>query len=384
MNQLMKKDKLAYLEGLRGVAALMVVLCHLRYTFAISSTDTLLEQLKQRTDSYLLSYIVNSIVNIMFDGNLAVYIFWFMSAYVISIKLFMQDDSQYLFQSFSKRYFRLMLPALGSILFALSLLHFGLMYNSQLAQKLGTGYQNGWLGSFYQFDANILEAVKSGLWNTFFNYDDRTSYNASLWTMNPELYGSMFCFLLFGVVGNNRYRHMFYLIIMCGTFILKTYWLTSFLFGFFMCDINYSKPNWIKKTIDFLTQNKFINTVIFICLIIIGGKSNYFGFFDLFISSLIVIIIMRTFYLQQLLQNAFMVWLGKISFSLYLIHLPLICSFSCYLYLTLNLEHQTKVLLISSLTIALALFISYIFTKFIDKNAVVFANKFASWLTKPD
>lgn len=383
MNQLIKKDKLAYLEGLRGVAALIVVLCHLRNTFSISFTDNLFEQLQRSTHSYLISQVVHSIINIMFDGNLAVYIFWFMSAYVISIKLIQKADNQYLFQCFSKRYFRLMIPALSSILFAYFLLHFGLMYNLQLAQKLGETYQYGWLGSFYQFDSNFIEALKSGLWDTFFNYKETYTYNASLWTMQPELYGSMFCFLLFGVLGANKHRHLFYTIIMCGTFILKNYSLTSFLLGLLMCDIDYSHPNWIRKSIDFLTKSKFINITIFICLIIIGGKPNYFGFFDLIISSLIVIIITRTTFLQEVLQNKLIVWLGKVSFSLYLIHLPIICSFSCYMYLTLDLEHRSKVLLISSLTIALALFVSYIFTRYIDRNGVIFANKFAYWLTKP-
>lgn len=380
----MEKNKLAYLEGLRGVAALLVVFCHLRNAFAISFTDNLLEQLKVSTDSYFLAHTLHSFVNILFDGNLAVYIFWFLSAYVISIKLFVKNDRQYLFQSFSKRYFRLMIPVLASVVFAYLLLHFGLMYNSELAQQLGPDYQNGWLGSVYQFDSNFIEAVRGGVWDTFFNYTEASSYNSILWTMQPELYGSMFCFLLFGVLGINKYRYLFYLLIICGAFILENYSLSSFLLGFFLCDIDYSEPGRIKKTLDFITKNKFINAVIFICVIVIAGKPNYFDFFDLFISSLIVLLIMRTVFLQNFFQKKIIVWLGKISFSLYLLHLPIICSFSCYLYLSLDMEYQTKVLVISSLTIALTLFLAFVFTKYIDKNGVRLANKFAFWLTRPD
>lgn len=376
------KNKLIYLEGLRGVAVMLVLFCHLRNTFAISFTDELLEQLKQGTHSYLLAHTLHSFVNILFDGNLAVNIFWFMSAYVISVKLFIRNDRKYLFQSISKRYLRLMIPALSSILLAFFLLQSGLLYNSRLAEQLGPDYQHGWLGSFYQFSPDFFKALKCGIWDTFFQYNEATSYNSSLWTMQPELYGSLFCFLLFGILGLNKHRFVLYVLAIGASLALKYYALTSFLLGFALCDIDHTKPPRISRVVDVLTGNRYLNTFALLCLLILGGKPNFFDIADLFIGAAIVVVVMRTTYLRSFLQGRLFVWLGKLSFSIYLLHLPVICSLSCYLYLTLPMDHSLKVAVICVITIAVTLALSALFTRYIDKNGVKLSDRFARWVTR--
>lgn len=363
---------------------MMVFFCHLRNTFALSFNGHVLIQLKEITHSYFISHLLHSFLNFAFDGKLAVSIFWFMSAYVISIKLFSSETNKYLFKSFSKRYFRLMIPTLGSILFAYILLISSAMHNIQLAQVLGPSYQNGWLGSFYPFEPHLSDAIRTGLWDTFFDYGWRTTYNASLWSMHPELYGSVFCFFLFGVTGKYRLRHYFYFILICGSFLLKSYWMVSFLLGFSLCDLDYSPANRFRDSLNQLFSNKYLNLLFFISLIIMGGKPNYFGFLDVIISSLLVFLVTRTSILQSILASRFLVWLGKISFSFYLIHLPILCSFTCYLYLHLDMPYPVKAVTLLSSTLSLTLFLAHFFNKYIDRNGIILSNRFAAWLTKQD
>lgn len=94
------------LEGLRGFAALIVVFCHLKNTFFINYQNFIHTYLS----AYISKFWVNSIeylISFFFDGTLAVNIFWLMSAYVISIKLFnssYEESKDYLILSFLKRY----------------------------------------------------------------------------------------------------------------------------------------------------------------------------------------------------------------------------------------------------------------------------------------
>ena len=55
----MQKEKLQYLEGLRGLAALVVVLCHLSYAFAVHFTIDLLDTLHKYLNFEIIVYIIH-------------------------------------------------------------------------------------------------------------------------------------------------------------------------------------------------------------------------------------------------------------------------------------------------------------------------------------
>lgn len=369
-----KGNKLLYLEGLRGLAALVVVLYHLGNTFAISLSEDILEILKIYVPIPILYTVIYSFVSIFLDGTLAVYLFWFMSAYVISIKLFKDNGREYLYRSFIKRYFRLAIPVLGSVLFAYFLLKMDWMYNNEVAKILGAGYENGWLGSFYDFDANIFLALKTSIWNTFFT-DSAITYNASLWTMKPELYGSLFVFLLFGLCGTKQYRYIFYAAISVVIFLSNKYWLLSFILGFWLSDIEHTESNYsrfLNKIVRFPVLNVF-----FLCVVIfLRIKYNYLVFFYVFASAAIVLLIIKTNILQTFFRLSFFVWLGKISFSLYLLHLPIICSLTCFLYLYLDFDTNTTIFISVVITLISSFVLSHIYTIYVDK----FAIKFSHWI----
>ena len=153
-----------------------------------------------------------------------------------------------------------------------------------------------WLGYFYNFESNLFVALKLAFWDTFFSadYSFTHSYNPCLWTMHPEFYGSMFCFLLFSIVGKHKLRYYFYLIIAIINFILGDYWVVSFLWGLLMSDIDFGSDHKIRDVLGVLFRYQIINLGVFFCLLILGGKRNYYEYFDLFISAGMVILIIKT------------------------------------------------------------------------------------------
>ncbi len=381
-----KNNKLFYLEGIRGVAAFIVLIDHLKTIFAVDLQHNSLEYFTNITHSSFLGTLLNSFVNILFDGKLAVQVFWFMSGYVISIKLFGKYGSSYLRTAFFKRYFRLAIPVLGSVLLAYGLLKLGLMYNMELVASSDREFYN--LTGFYNFKPDFLMALKSGLWDSFFDFKDKDSYNTILWTMNPELYGSFFCFILFAFFKTRPNRYFIYAGLIIISLLLKYYWLVTFILGYMLCDIDHTSnrlkqiPAYLEKY--FFSKWYYCITVLLLLIIINGfGQRYYSAYAKIFVSTGLVFTVMNAKILRDLFSRHLLVWLGKISFSMYLIHVPIIYSLSCYLYMKIGLTHAYNAWISSVITVIFVLGASATYTRFVDKPAIAVSVKIAKFLMRP-
>ena len=122
-------NKLLQFEGLRGFAALIVFFSHIKNTFFPSYSEPLIFYLKTLTNNKCLAIAFHSFIEILFNGFVAVDIFWIMSAYVLTMGFFKMDTEKLIKQlksSISKRYFRLMIPVAVSVLFSYAFMKFNL------------------------------------------------------------------------------------------------------------------------------------------------------------------------------------------------------------------------------------------------------------------
>lgn len=384
--------KIKYLEGLRGIAALIVLFSHLRLTCFITHQQFLYSIIHKLDINVIFKHFIINTLNRFLDGELAVWIFWVLSSYVISILFFKKDENydKILIGYFSKRYFRLFIPVFFSIILAYLLLKFGLMYNKDLAIMLGLPYSNGWLNSFYNFEPNIFRAIKSGIYTTFFSYQADSTYNAVLWTIQNEFLGSLFTFSIFGIIRHNSRRYILYFIITIILIKLQMLWLAAFVIGHILCDYDFSDLNskylnYTKIFENLIHKFKLIIFIFSLIFIIFGIQIMSFiripDIYHKFVLSIfIVYICLRNEYYKSIFSSKIPFWLGNVSFSLYLIHLSILCSLTSYLIL-INNTLQGKILA-SLITILVVLIISYFFTKFIDKKSVIYANKIGDYFKK--
>lgn len=367
-----EKTRYSFLEGVRGIAAFIVVLSHIGSMFFTGFSEWLFDN----SNFVSLSGVLLSALAFFMDGEIAVYIFWFMSAYVICIKLFDgQGGHNYIFFTFSKRYFRLVIPVLGSVLLGYVLLRCGLMYNVALAHA--SGLANDWLMNQFNFEPDFFGALKSGVWNTFFDYKSVPTYNSSLWTMSFELYGSFFCFALIGIVGMHSMRWYLYGVTTFVCFFLGAYWLCSFLLGLMLCDYDHAPRtqqqsvfSWFGK----LLSRWYVSVPVLFVLIVIGGRGNYFDVANLIVSAAIVFVISRSAALRGFFEVPLFLWLGRISFSLYLLHVLVLCSLSCYLFLVLDGSYGIRVSIASAVGVAVSLLAAWGYM-WVDDFAVRFSNR---------
>ena len=380
-----KNKKLLYLEGVRGVAACIVVLAHLKNVFYVDLKADTLNYFSALTHSNFAGTVLNSFVEILFDGKLAVEVFWFMSGYVISIRLFSKDGISYLKTAMIKRYFRLAIPILGSVLLAWGLLKMGWMYNQQLAALSTQKY--GGLAAYYHFEPNFLNALRSGLWDALFNFKPWETYNGPLWSMEPELYGSFSCFILFAVFKTMPYRYLVYFALSILAVLLGYYWPVTFIMGLTLSDIDHTS-NKIKPVFEWLTKNIFSKwyytfSLLLLLVIINGfGQKYYSAYIKMFVSTVFIITVMNSELLRRFFSHKIPVWLGKISFSVYLVHHPIICSLACYLFLYLGYQHAYSAIVTSLISFGFILAMGYLFTKLIDGPAIRYSNAIAKKLLK--
>ena len=395
----MSARKIYQLEGVRAIGALIVFICHFQiilvpkfyenwYTLMYLNGRDAFGKLNwigtaANANGRLAHSISNFTVlssNLMINGNLVLHIFWALSAYVIFKKFFEYGTTESMLISSSvKRYFRLMIPCAVSIFFSYIIYKAGLIYVTKLGVK--TLQEN-----LYTIPPTFIHALRTSVWSTLFNYDYYDSYNGPLWTIQREFYGSIFCFALFGVVGRNYKRGFIYLLLFLCVGLLKMYWLNSFLFGYFLADYDFTPTNSLKVKQLIARINTWIDThqlltvfavlcAFIVCKMIIYKHIEWMDMINSFLCYLVILITFRIRVVSALMSRKVLTALGKVSFGIYVLHWPILCSFSSWLYLRHPDHNNAFIFLLFFLSLSLTILLSWIFYKLVDMKSISLAGK---------
>lgn len=376
-------EKMLVLEGIRGIAAFMVILDHLHLAF-FGEMDGIIGTYLNIHTPFLVSKAGQYLVTGLHDGNFAVWVFWVMSAFVLSRKYFQliradrgEDGAGYLAKSVVKRYPRLFVPILASVVFAYLLLSAGLMTNNDLGARLGEHTSPGWLFTFYEFDPSLPTAIKSAAWDAFFDFDRDTTYNTVLWTMEPEFFGSIFLFGFLSLLGNKRIRWIAYPLIITILYLRGTHWLNAFVFGILLCDL------YVNSTVFTGAGRRlgspWIQTLSPAAILVFIGAPNYGEVFHLIVAVALVFMALSFGRIGRFFSARVPVYLGRISFSLYLIHVPILCSLTGFLYRAAEpwLAYPGAAIISSILTIAACILAAHVFHKYADTLGVRLGGRLA-------
>jgi peptidoglycan/LPS O-acetylase OafA/YrhL len=350
----------AYLDGLRGVAALVVLICHVLLVLA---PDLLAINGKTGWAVYLTA-VGKSPLALFWNGNSAVCVFFVLSGYV------MTDFAQRTALSFPaqaiRRYLRLAIPILITSSFAWLLLRMGLLRNAVEPDVVGS-----WMAGWYSFAPSFSAMTYEALAGTFLTGSN--AYNLNLWTMHPELAGSLYVLLFCAVARNRGERTLLNGILMV---VHVTDYLPLFAVGALFH--------------DYEAELSRIGSRFAIVLFIAGAYACSMPTFGTEIplpwhallpriliddvrywhaigASLIVLGVLHSASLQEMFASRVGRFLGRISFTLYLIHIPLLASFTAALMLAMNDMGRLPTLLVAGpATVALVLAASWLTSDAID------------------
>ena len=369
--------KIQYLDGLRGLAAFVVVFHH----FILAFYPALFLGTKE-AQTHLAggeeAFMSGSVFNILYSGNFAVCIFFVLSGFVLSYKFFQQKDSKIIKEGAVKRYMRLAIPVAFSVLCAFVLMTFSLFYNQQASQISGSN----WLGEFWRFKPNFSDALNQAFIGTFFS--NVFAYNETLWTIAFEFVGAFIVFAFLALLGKKKYRFLGYIFLIAFSF--QTYYL-AFVLGMLLSDIMAHKNSIIKR----FDKNKIIRTLMLLSGLFLGAypsgrgvEGTIYAFMEkaylvnsavlyhILGAFLIMIVLLDSRKMQKIFSSRYLLFLGEISFAMYLLHFIVLGSFSSFLFLKLvSFMPYAGAFLVSFIVSVIFIFsVSYLVYVYVDKKAV--------------
>lgn len=345
----------AFLDGLRGLAALSVVIQH----YIGSFTANIHEHGFGEDGNYHLASL--PFVRIVFSGgNAAVAIFFVLSGYVLSrspLGLVRKNKqsacASSLLSAIIRRPIRLYVPPLG-VAFVYAMLMHAPMHIvpdvpwPQPKENVFAEAANWLFESINFFNPFQSHGSANHAWYT---------YNLVAWTIPIELKGSMLIYAVLAVISFSRLsRPVIFLGLAVSSFVLLqlgAWTMACFLAGLILAlvDINSMDGTWLARLSSLRAESTVLNVVFLVgyyllCqpahaskpeyslntpgwyyLTVITPKvydaDNYYRYWHSWGSVLLVYSSLRITWLQNFLGSQPLRYLGKISFMLYLVHLPL-------------------------------------------------------------
>jgi peptidoglycan/LPS O-acetylase OafA/YrhL len=347
-----KVPRIAYLESIRGLAALQVLLLHFLGAFAPDLVVSL------PAGAGIAGYIHLSPLYFLYDGYSAVYIFFALSGYVLTRAFerhLARPSSQIL-----ARIVRLGLPAIAATLVAAVVM---LMFGKP---NVPAGELSGsiWFASQWNSDLSVLSAIRDGTINALFlgyrglpgvaflapwQQPVENSLVAPLWTLSIEFYGSMIVLGLCWCA--RRSRALWWSVMLLGAiFTIRSAYICFFvghllatvqraerpapvgrrlpmlaiMFGVLLCVLaEVWQPQWLRSLCADPTYFLFPGQFAPMQLKTYGALLVLVGVIDLQAA-------------RHFLSRPWLVARSKLSFPLYLIHWPILFGPSAALFLLLN------------------------------------------------
>ena len=293
--------------------------------------------------------LVGTVFFILINGQAAVVFFFVLSGYVLTTRFFENPVSDYLMTAALKRLPRLALLT-TIVTVASALIWLSDLYLCRQASEL-TG--SSWLHDFASanlpdnFHPSLLGAFGQGMWRTFFAGD--SYYDTVLWTMMYEFHGSIVVFIaapFIVFVLKNKLAWLSF------TFALLIFRFASPYMMSFICGMGIA---YYRQALFSLASPPLTAILVFLGVYLLGFylPDGHYAVFANFLklaagngfvfqillqtigATCIIIAVLQSPIAERILDNRIGVILGRLSFPIYLVHVPIILSASSAVYLGL-------------------------------------------------
>ncbi|MCE0497221.1 MAG: acyltransferase [Methylacidiphilales bacterium] len=382
--------RLLHLDGLRGLAALFVVIAHFFNLFDYA----LIDGLPKDSLVGIEPWIARSPLNIIFGGGVMVQIFFVLSGYVL-VRSFMENSS--FLGALSRRYIRLALPIFVGCLAAWLLNILGLNF----APKILALRHSPWLTGIYDTGLprqDIGEVLSQAFYRVLFTVTNTWKMDGPLWTMAIEFSSSVLLIIFCRLLKSKKVDA--YAILFVFTLFTWGYYQFYILCGSWL--FLFEKKGYLFEIIPWkvfiplcllavLYASQPIAKAVFVYNIFSFQESHFieYGSPNIFcfeacdrtalfhgFGALLILFLVNGSPLLKIFLSRF-VFLGKISFPLYLIHQPLLfatAGISLYVFNITN-SWLISMLVLAPIYFCIVFYSSWLIYLHVEKPAVAFSKR---------
>ena len=387
-------QRIQYLDGLRGWAALFVLFHHLLLAFAPDGQESVLH-----------TSPVSAPLGFLTDGPLAVAIFFILSGIVLTAAVTSAQESSLprgshpgLGPLLLKRWLRLAMPIFVAGLLVLMLFAVGL----DRSIAIGWASESSFMRSFFPpgYQPTLLLVLKEAFAGAFLG--PTPPHDPVLWTIRIEFAGSVLVFLLALLLPAGRLRLTAALTVgVALAFVPPAWpsrlapdgslgWIGNYCALFALGVALFELLRWDRRRAasrNIHWRDAFGFTLLALGLVLYPlfgirvydvaavppaiGAAPILGGSQLR-AALVVAGVLLSPALQHFLGNATSAFLGRVSFGLYLLHAPLIWSIGglAYFPLAALLDHWPAAVLASLAVILLSLVLAALFHRWIEQPSM--------------
>ncbi|WP_448096778.1 acyltransferase family protein [Luteibacter yeojuensis] len=367
-------------DGLRGLAAANVLLCHLFLAFlpggfAYIYPDT--------TTPGAMHGVVDQVIAfpplaVLWNGQFAVCIFFVLSGYVLT-KSFLETGDLGIFRlRASRRYLRLGVPIFGSVMFAWFVMRVGWSHAAEAGRLSGST----WIADFWKQPLDLADALRDGAYRTILG--GWSHFNPTLWTMKIELLGSMFVFAYRSLNLPGRHGGLGFLLAVAGlAWFFPHDWpyYAAFLAGSHIGEarLTTSKPLLATAGVVAVVCGGFDVSPWYDWTRVLPLADNERKALFNVSGGVLLLYVVRCGVLDQVLQSRLAQFMGRISYAFYLVHLPILLSFSAWFFVAMierfTLGPVAAAMLTVPATFAMVIAAAMVFDRSFDRWGILLAQR---------
>lgn len=361
--------RIPQIDSLRGLAALNVVFAHFVAAFLPSLLLGNYPSITSHPQDYSWLHVLQwPGLNVMFNGHFAVMLFFIISGYVLSESRSTTHFKTRLNTRFWGRFFRLTPLVTVTVTLSYLLSSAGLYFNADVT---ALNPELDWFGRYIPA-ISFLEYVKIALFKGVLLGDSRLI--PPLWTISIELYGSL---LLIGFLMVAGRRNLLTKVILVGAILLLVtpqhfLYMTCFFVGGLM---RFYNLKFHKLHLSLLPLSLYFGSYqsssmwynFLPPMSILGNEKDFYNM----LGAVLLFAMTLSGKLNFLLLSKPAIFLGRISYALYLVHFIVLCSIGSLLYLNELNGWLLPINLAAYLTCSII--ISVPLTKYIDEPSARFA-----------
>ena len=343
-------DRIYYIDGMKGISALGILSWH----FALYTGQIYWPV------NHLCS---NFLTKILIDGCLVVCIFILLSGFSNALSMSRKHlNIQFVKNTIAKRYLRLAIPIAPILIIIFLMRCFGLMCNYEYA------HWASWDSATHCYNVSTmnhllpLRLIKAILLSPM---GDTTGVEMPTWMLKYILIGSYIVLMLQVLTYDMRMRNKIgiacFAMFICG-YMISPYYIPM-IAGFILLIVNpYLLQTNYKYIISIFSFGFAICCYYFIPQI-------KFPLNGVITAIFLFIAVMTNPILQKILSFGLFKKLGRVSFMVYLVHMPIICSLSHFLFIHIPINDMaTLSLVVYIITTIMVIIVAYFATVWIEEK----------------